>query len=115
MILGILAGEPSGDRLGAGLMRETRARLGSRGRDCRFVGIGGPLMVNEGLEVLVPMDRLAVNGFVEPVKRLPDLVRILRTLLTSYRELGPSAFIGIDFNVFNFLLERLLLLLMAKN
>lgn len=104
MIIGILAGEPSGDRLGAGLMRALRARR----RDVHFVGIGGPLMLAEGLECLVPMERLSVNGFVEPVKRLPELVRILRLLLARFRTEQPLAFIGIDFNVFNFLLERLL-------
>ncbi len=104
MKIGILAGEPSGDRLGAGLMRAIR----SRRPEVRFVGIGGPLMIAEGLECLVPMERLAVNGFIEPVKRLPDLVRILRLLLARFREEPPAAFIGIDFNVFNFLLERLL-------
>jgi len=104
MIIGILAGEPSGDRLGAGLMRAMRARQ----EDVHFVGIGGPLMLAEGLECLVPMERLSVNGFVEPVKRLPDLVRILRLLLNRYRTDRPAAFIGVDFNVFNFLLERLL-------
>ncbi len=77
LLIGILAGEPSGDRLGAGLMRSMRAREPK----VRFVGIGGPLMLAEGLEALVPMERLAVNGFMEPVKRLPDLIRILRLLL----------------------------------
>ncbi len=104
MILGILAGEPSGDRLGAGLMAAVRARR----PEVRFVGIGGPLMEKEGLESVVPMERLSMNGFVEPVRRLPDLVRILRLLLRTYREEAPAAFIGVDFNVFNFLLERLL-------
>jgi lipid-A-disaccharide synthase len=104
MLIGILAGEPSGDRLGAGLMRSIRERE----PDVRFVGIGGPLMIAEGLECLVPMERLAVNGFIEPVKRLPDLVRILRLLLDRFRKQPPAAFIGVDFNVFNFFLERLL-------
>jgi lipid-A-disaccharide synthase len=65
-------------------------------------------MLAEGLDCLVPMERLAVNGFVEPVRRLPDLVRILRMLLDRFRQEPPDAFIGVDFNVFNFLLERLL-------
>ena len=104
MILGILAGEPSGDRLGAGLMAAIRRRR----EDVRFVGIGGPMMMAEGLEQVAAMERLSVNGFIEPVKRLPDLVRILRLLLRTFRDLEPDAFIGVDFNVFNFLLERLL-------
>ena len=69
MILGILAGEPSGDRLGAGLM----AAMKRRQPEIRFVGIGGPLMVAEGLEILVPMDRLTMNGFIEPLKRSAKL------------------------------------------
>lgn len=85
-------------------MRAVRARR----PDVRFVGIGGPLMLQEGLECLVPMERLAVNGFIEPVKRLPELVGILRKLLRTYRQLQPQAFIGVDFNVFNLLIERIL-------
>lgn len=101
---GILAGEPSGDRLGAGLMRAIKARC----PDVEFVGIGGPQMIAEGLETLVPMERLAVNGFIEPIKRLPDLIRILRLLLRTFSAQQPDAFIGVDFNVFNFLLEGML-------
>jgi lipid-A-disaccharide synthase len=104
MILGLLAGEASGDRLGAGLM----AALRRHHPQLQFVGIGGPEMRAQGLEPLVAMERLSVNGFIEPVKRLPDLVRILRLLLKRYDVLQPAAFIGVDFNVFNFLLERLL-------
>ena len=104
MIFGIVAGEPSGDRLGAGLMQALKRDQ----PDCRFVGIGGPLMKAQGLECLVDMDRLSINGFAEPIKRLPELVSILRLLLRSFRQQPLSAFIGVDFNVFNFLLERLL-------
>jgi lipid-A-disaccharide synthase len=74
--------------------------------DARFLGIGGPAMATEGLEQLVSMDRLAVNGFVDPIRRLPDLLGIIRLLLRTYAEVGPDLFIGIDFNVFNLLLER---------
>ncbi|MEJ2089020.1 MAG: lipid-A-disaccharide synthase, partial [Gammaproteobacteria bacterium] len=101
MILGILAGEPSGDRLGAGLMAAVRRRH----PDVRFVGIGGELMQAQGLESVADMNRLAINGLKEPILRFPDLVRVLRTLLATYSETKPDAFIGVDFNVFNFLLE----------
>jgi len=100
--IGILAGEASGDNLGRGLMAELRARLGA----VRFVGVGGPGMAAEGLESLVPMDRLAVNGFIDPIRRLPELVAILRLLLDRFRTEAPDVFIGVDFNVFNLLLER---------
>ncbi len=101
---GILAGEPSGDRLGAGLMRGIKAQQ----PNVEFVGIGGPQMIAEGLDTLVPMERLAVNGFIEPIKRLPDLIKILRLLLRTFSAQRPAAFIGVDFNVFNFLLEGML-------
>jgi len=104
MIIGIVAGEPSGDRLGAGLMQALRRRH----PDTRFVGIGGEQMLAAGLEPLAPMEVLMINGLAEPVKRLPLLFGLMRRLLRQYRQLQPVAFIGVDFNVFNFLLERLL-------
>lgn len=100
--VGILAGEASGDNLGRGLMAALKARHG----DVRFVGVGGPGMIAEGLESLVPMDRLAVNGFVDPVRRLPELIGILRRLLACFEAECPDVFVGVDFNVFNLLLER---------
>jgi lipid-A-disaccharide synthase len=100
--IGILAGEHSGDLLGAGLMRA----LKQRSPGASFEGIGGPRMLSEGLHSLYEMDRLAVNGFVDPIKRLPDLLRILRGLRRHYRANPPDVFIGVDFNVFNLIVER---------
>ena len=71
----------------------------------RFVGVGGPRMQAEGLEVLAPMDRLAVNGFRDPILRLPELVRLLLFLKREFLARRVDAFVGVDFNVFNFLLE----------
>jgi lipid-A-disaccharide synthase len=104
MLIGILAGEASGDRLGAGLMRRLRRDLPS----AEFVGVGGELMLAEGLQPVAPMDVFAMNGFAEPVRFLPRLVRVLRRLLSCYKQDKPVAFIGVDFNVFNLLLERIL-------
>ena len=101
-LIGILAGEASGDNLGRGLMRAIREQR----PDARFVGIGGPGMQAEGLDSLVPMDRLSMNGFVDPLRRLPELLRILRLLLRSFEASRPDLFVGVDFNVFNLLLER---------
>ncbi|MEQ9003323.1 MAG: lipid-A-disaccharide synthase, partial [Pseudomonadales bacterium] len=98
----IVAGEASGDNLGSGLMAELRARC----PDVRFIGIGGPNMEAQGLDSLVPMDALAVNGFVDPIRRLPALIRILRLLLARIRAERPAVLVGVDFNVFNLLLER---------
>lgn len=100
--VGILAGEASGDNLGRGLM----AALKRRHPDLQFVGIGGPGMIGEGLDSLVSMDVLAMNGFVEPVRRLPELIGILRLLLERFDAERPDVFVGVDFNVFNLILER---------
>ena len=102
--VGILAGEPSGDLLGAGLMHALRARVPG----ARFRGVGGPLMLAAGLESLAPISTFSMNGFVEPVKRFPHLLRVIRALRESFLEDRPDVFIGVDFNVFNLLLERLL-------
>lgn len=102
LTIGMVAGEASGDNLGRGLMAELKRRYPG----ARFLGIGGPGMLAEGLESLVPMDRLAVNGFVDPLRRLPELLRILRLLLRTFEGRRPDVFVGVDFNVFNLLLER---------
>jgi lipid-A-disaccharide synthase len=104
MVIGIVAGEPSGDRLGAGLMRHLRRHIPG----VTFVGVGGDLMLAEGLEPVAPMAALSMNGFIEPIRRLPRLLRVLKRLLSCYQAAQPIAFIGVDFNVFNMLLERVL-------
>jgi lipid-A-disaccharide synthase len=95
--VGILAGESSGDILGAGLMQALRQRH----PDIRFEGIGGPLMEAQGLQSRVPMERLSVMGLVEPLKRLPELLRIRRELVRDFLREPPDVFIGIDSPDFN--------------
>jgi len=107
LTLGMLAGEASGDNLGAGLMQALKqqyAALNPDG-DLRFIGVGGPRMQAQGLQSLASMDELAVNGFREPILRLPQLLRLLRRLISEMQAAEVDAFIGVDFNVFNFLLE----------
>lgn len=100
--IGIIAGEMSGDLLGAGLMAAIRKRR----PNVQFVGIGGPAMVREGLVALYPMDRLAVMGLVEVLKRLPELLSIRRKVLDVFREQPPDVFIGIDSPDFNLRIEK---------
>lgn len=99
--IGIVAGEPSGDRLGAGLLQALR-ELGS----VDAVGVGGQELTAVGLELIAPMADLTMNGFVEPLRRLPSLWRLLRTIEQRVVAAQVDLFVGVDFNVFNLLLER---------
>lgn len=65
-------------------------------------------MLAQGLEPLAELSTFAMNGFVEPVKRFPRLLRVIRALRDSFEKDRPDVFVGVDFNVFNLLLERLL-------
>jgi lipid-A-disaccharide synthase len=90
--VGVLAGETSGDILGSRLL----AALHKRYPGLQIEGIGGPLMQAQGLQSLFPMERLSVMGFVEPLKRLPELLRIRRSVYRHFMANPPDIFIGID-------------------
>ena len=98
----LLAGEASGDILGAGLMKGLR----NLGIEVSFSGIGGPHMEKEGLTSLVPMERLSVMGLVEPLKRLPELLRIRKQFYQTLKNDPPDVFVGIDSPDFNLDLEK---------
>ncbi|MEH6570801.1 MAG: lipid-A-disaccharide synthase [Halioglobus sp.] len=100
--IGVLAGEVSGDILGAHLL----AALKSRYDTVIVEGIGGPLMAEHGLQSLYPMDRLSVIGLIEPLKRLPELLRIRRGVFQHFLANPPDIFLGIDSPDFNLTLER---------
>lgn len=97
----ILAGEASGDVLGAGLMRA----LKSHDPDIEFAGIGGDQMHQEGLQSRVPMERLSVMGISEVAGRLPELLRIRREFYQWCCQWQPDVFVGIDAPDFNLGLE----------
>lgn len=99
--IGLVAGELSGDRLGAGLIRALRRRFPG----ARFAGVGGDAMIAEGFDSLYPLDRLAVMGLVEPLRRLPELLGIRRGLARHFRRQPPALFVGIDAPDFNLGLE----------
>lgn len=81
------------------------AALRERYPDCAFAGVGGEAMAAQGLHSLVPLERLAVNGLVDPLRRLPELLGILRYLQRTFVGQRPDVFVGVDFNVFNLILE----------
>jgi lipid-A-disaccharide synthase len=100
--IGIVAGEASGDILGAGLIRALREKYPG----LVVEGVGGPLMLAEGCHSFFPQDRLAVMGLVEPLKRLPELLGIRRFLREHFIANPPDVFVGIDSPDFNLSLEQ---------
>lgn len=100
--IAIIAGEASGDILGAGLVRALRKRYPR----ARFVGIGGDEMIAEGFHSLVPMERLSVMGLVEVLGRIRELFRIRARLLDYFFTTPPDVVIGIDSPDFTLGIER---------
>lgn len=101
-LVGIVAGEASGDALAAALIRAVRERHPG----VCFAGIAGPKMVAEGCDAWVPMEKLAVRGFAEVVAHLPELFRVRRELGSRLLAARVPLFVGVDAPDFNLGLER---------
>ena len=100
--LGLCAGEASGDLLAGAILRAWQ----QRGTSLDITGIGGDQMQAAGLESLCAIDRLAVMGLVEPLKRLPELLGIRRRLIAQQQQVAPDLFVGVDSPDFNLPVER---------
>ncbi len=100
----MVAGEKSGDLLGADLIRNLKKIY----PNALFEGVGGPSMISEGFQSHIDMDRLSVMGIIEPLKRLPELIRHQKSLIKRYSQNPPAVFIGIDSPDFNLKIERIL-------
>jgi lipid-A-disaccharide synthase len=90
--IGLVAGEASGDTLGAGLIEALR-RLEP---DAEFFGVAGPKMRAAGCEVWEPAESLAVMGLFEILRELPRLLKLLARLRRSFIDARPDVFVGID-------------------
>jgi len=101
VVIGIVAGEASGDLLASHLM----AALKKVRPELHFVGIGGPRMQAEGLEVLFPMEKLAVRGYVEVLRHYLEIVGIRNKLRRYFLASRPDLFIAVDAPDFNLDLE----------
>jgi lipid-A-disaccharide synthase len=99
--IGVVAGEASGDQLGAHLIRSLRSQL----PDARFTGIGGSRMQAEGMEVLFPLEKLAVRGYVEVLRHYFEIAGIRRKLTAHFLKHRPALFVGVDAPDFNLGLE----------
>ena len=95
----LIAGEPSGDVIGARLMRALRQRLGGK---VRFAGIGGERMAEEGLQTLLPIRELAIMGMVEILPQIFNLIRRIRETIADIEAKAPVAVVTIDSSGFCF-------------
>jgi lipid-A-disaccharide synthase len=100
--VGMVAGEASGDLLGAHLI----AALKARRRSVLFAGIGGPRMLAEGFQSRYAMEKLSVRGYAEALKNYAEIMAIRRRLGRAMIEERPDLFIGVDSGDFNLGLER---------
>ncbi|MDD4911944.1 MAG: lipid-A-disaccharide synthase [Sideroxydans sp.] len=99
--IAIVAGEASGDMLGSLLMQAIK----EASPNVRFVGIGGPKMQSVGMDVLFPMEKLAVRGYVEVLRHYREIVGIRSQLRERFIAQPPDLFIGVDAPDFNLNLE----------
>ncbi len=99
--LGVVAGEASGDLLGAHFI----AALKQGHPGLRAAGIAGPRLVAAGVEAVYPSEKLAVNGYVEVLRHLPELLWIRSRITRYFLRERPRVFVGIDAPDFNFTLE----------
>ena len=102
--IGMVAGEPSGDVLAAGMVAELKRQY----PNAVIEGIGGPNMMKNGFHSLFDMETLSVMGLVEVLSHLPAILKVKKQLLTHFEKYPPDIFVGIDAPDFNLRVEKTL-------
>lgn len=100
----LIAGEPSGDALGAELIKSLKASAPNK--NLRFVGVGGRLMKDAGMDVILPLDELSVMGLAEIIPQIPRLLGLIGSIRDEILRRKPAALVTIDFPDFNFILGK---------
>lgn len=100
----MVAGEASGDVLGALLMKSMTAE----NPDITFYGIGGPLMEREGLRSLFPMNELSLMGIAEVAPKIQAILKRIKETVANIRQLQPDVFVSIDAPDFSFRVAKAL-------
>ena len=95
--VGIVAGELSGDLLGAALITAIRAQV----PNAEFFGVAGPKMIAAGCEAWATTDQLSVMGLAEVIRHIPRLLKLRASLVERFRAARPHVFVGIDYQEFN--------------
>ena len=100
--IAILAGEPSGDLIAAELMAHIRNRIS----DIEFIGVGGPLMEQQGLKTFFDYSNLSLYGVFQVIPNIPKLIFYRYKLIKYLKNEKPDIFIGVDAPDFNFYIEK---------
>ena len=100
--IAILAGEPSGDLIASQLMAYIRSKI----KDIEFIGVGGPLMKQEGLSSFFDYSNLSLYGVFQVIPNIPKLIFLRYKLIKYLKNEKPDIFIGVDAPDFNFYVEK---------
>lgn len=100
--IAILAGEPSGDLIAAQLMAHIRSKI----KNIEFIGVGGPLMKQEGLRSFFDYSNLSLYGIFQVIPNIPKLIFLRYKIIKYLKNEKPDIFIGVDAPDFNFYVEK---------